>query len=335
MSGPVLVVSPVFHGYWEALESALAHLGDDVVVHRYDAATGLSHVRDALGHRLPGGRLRRSSMRAETDRAIAALRAVRPRAVLVVKGDSLGDAWWEEIGRAGVPVVLWLYDELRNMGHPVDRLRSLAGEAVSIVSYSVADVAELVRAGVPAGHLPDAFDSLLSFRPRPSSAVTFVGARYPERERVLRELAAGGVAVEAYGRQWSRHPWDVARTGRWRSAGVPARRDVPRAGYYGVMAGSTATLALHGAGHGGLSMRAFEAPGVGALTLIDRPEVAEFYEVGSEVLVFEERDQLVEHVRRAGADPSWARRIREAGARRTGAEHTFVHRMREVRALWR
>ena len=33
--------------------------------------------------------------------AIAALRTVRPRAVLVVKGDSLGDAWWEEIGRAG------------------------------------------------------------------------------------------------------------------------------------------------------------------------------------------------------------------------------------------
>ena len=90
MSGPVLVVSPVFHGYWEALESALAHLGDDVVVHRYDAATGLAHVRDALGHRLPGGRLRRSSMRAETDRAIAALRTTNaPGLAKGLSGDTL------------------------------------------------------------------------------------------------------------------------------------------------------------------------------------------------------------------------------------------------------
>ncbi|KQQ05644.1 MULTISPECIES: glycosyltransferase family protein [unclassified Rathayibacter] len=334
MNRPVLVVSPVFHDYWRALEAAFVHLGDSVVVHRYDDTAGAVRLRDAVGHRLPRTRIRAWSRRAETDRAIRALRETRPRAVLVVKGDSLGEAWWEAVLSSGAPVVLWLYDELRNMTFGLERLRELAASAVSVASYSPRDVATLAGAGVAATLLPDAFDSLLGFTPRPSSAVTFIGARYPERERVLRGLAESGVEVEVFGRQWSRHPADVVRTGRLRGPGVRAHRDIPRSAYYGAMAGSVATLAIHGDGHGGLSMRAFEAPGVGALALIDRPEVADYYDVGSEVLVFDGRDQLVEHVRHAQADPAWARGVRRAAAERTRAEHTFVHRMRAVSALW-
>ena len=40
MSRPVLVVSPVFHDYWRAIEAALVELGEDVVVHRYDDTAG-------------------------------------------------------------------------------------------------------------------------------------------------------------------------------------------------------------------------------------------------------------------------------------------------------
>ena len=41
MSRPVLVVSPVFHDYWRAIEAALVELGEDVVVHRYDETAGV------------------------------------------------------------------------------------------------------------------------------------------------------------------------------------------------------------------------------------------------------------------------------------------------------
>ncbi|ROQ65162.1 spore maturation protein CgeB [Rathayibacter sp. PhB152] len=334
MSRPVLVVSPVFHDYWRAIEAALVELGEDVVVHRYDDTAGVVRLRDAVAHRFPRSRLRRWSRRSETERAIRALRETSPRAVLVVKGDSLGDEWWAALAGGGAPVVLWLYDELVNMTFDLERLRALASARVSIASYSPRDVATLRAAGIEATHVPDAFDSLLAWTPRPSAAVTFIGARYPERERVLRELAAGGVDIEVFGRQWSRHPGDVVRTGRLRGAGLRAHGDVSRAAYYGAMAGSIATLAIHGTGHGGLSMRAFEAPGVGALALLDRPDIADHYEVDREVLVFDGREQLVEHVRHAQADPVWAHRVRDAAAARTRAEHTFVHRMRAVRALW-
>ncbi|MGW5238575.1 CgeB family protein [Monashia sp. NPDC004114] len=327
----VLVVSPAFHGYWAAMAAALEALGHEVVAHCYDTGGGLvADARNALAHRLPGCGLRAGVQSRITERAVAALRDSRPSAVLVVKGDRLGDAWWEALQDSGARVVVWLYDELSRMSYRLDRLRDLG----STVSYSRRDVASLRDAGVEAGFLPDGFDSLTSFTPHPSPAVTFVGARYPERERVLRQVASRGLPVAAYGREWSRHPWDVVRTGKYRGSGLAAHRDLSRTDYYGVMAGGLATLNIHGQGHDGLSMRTFEAPGVGALSLVDRPDVAEHYDIGSETLVFTSDDELVEHLARAQREPAWATSVREAGRRRTLAEHTLVHRMAEVARRW-
>lgn len=71
---------------------------------------------------------------------------------------------------------------------------------------------------------------LISVQGGADAAVTFVGARYSERETVLSDLARRGIPVKTYGREWSRHPWDIARTRRWRSSGLPGG-DLPRAAY--------------------------------------------------------------------------------------------------------
>ncbi|NLT26478.1 MAG: glycosyltransferase [Microbacteriaceae bacterium] len=328
----ILLVTPDFHGYWRAIAAALARRGHEVRVHRYDAATAPHRrLENRLAHR--GGAAGDVARRRKTDRAIAALRETAPEAVLVVKGDLLGDAWWEALDASGAPRALWLYDELDRMPYTPQRLAELG----PVASYSPSDVAELRAAGVRAVHLANAFDSLARWRPRPTPAVTFVGARYAERERAVGALAAAGVPVTAFGREWSRHPIDVLRTGRRDAppAGVGAGRDLPREEYYGVMAGSLATLNVHGDAHEGFSMRTFEAPGVGAVQLIDRPDVAEHYEPGREVLVFEHDDELVALAERVIAEPEWARGIAEAGRRRTLAEHTFVDRLAIVEDLWR
>jgi spore maturation protein CgeB len=331
VSHRILVVSPAFHGYWAAIAAALEHLGHEVVAHRYDSGGGvLATGRNALAHRLPAHRFSASAERLITDRAVAALGRARPTAVLVVKGDRLGDGWWEAVHASGARVVVWLYDELCRMRYTMEKLRGVG----STVSYSRRDVEILRGAGIDAGFVPDGFDSLTPFTARPSAAVTFIGARYPERERILRLMAGSGYPVAAYGREWSRHPWDVVRTGRFRSAGLTTHRDLSRADYYGVMAGGLATLNVHGSGHDGLSMRTFEAPGVGALSLVDRPDVAEHYEVGRETLVFTSDDELLDHLGRARREPAWAASVREAGRRRTLAEHTLVHRMAEVVRRW-
>lgn len=324
----VLVVSPVFHGYWHAVETALAVHGHSVTTHRYDTGGARVRLRNALSHRVPA--LRPRAEQRTTEAAIGALHATRPDAVLIVKGDALGPSWWDALARTSARTALWLYDELDRMRFETPALAAID----TVYSYSPRDVAALRAADIRARLLPDGFDSLTAFRPRPSDAVTFVGARYASREHGLAALAAHGIPVAAYGREWSRHPWDVLRTGRLRPAGVPSHGDLSRADYYGVMAGSLATLNVHGDGHDGLSMRTFEAPGVGALQLIDRPEAADFYELGREVLVFDSDAELVEHIERARRDTAWAAGIRDAGRARTLAEHTLVHRMGEVHRGW-
>jgi len=327
----VLLVSPVFHGYWAAIRDALEARGHTVIVHRYDESTNvLERVQNKLVHDAPGTAPARAARRAITDRAITALHAARAEALLVVKGDLLDARWWQAVADARLPTVLWLYDELERMDYALDLLREIG----PIASYSPRDVDALVAEGIAASHVPLGFDSLTGITRRDVDAVTFVGARYPGREQLLRQLADASIPVKAYGREWSRHPWDVIRTRRFSDIGIPTGRDLPRSESYGVMAGSLATLNVHGDGQNGFTMRTFEAPGVAGLQLVDRPDVEMHYEVGKEALVFTSTDELIEHATRARREPRWAASVRDAGRARTLAEHTLMHRVAVVEEQW-
>ncbi len=331
----VLVITPAFHGYGDSIGNALRRRGHEVTVHPYDA-----HVRlaDKLRHKttveLPGqlGIDRRSaSARRATDGVLGVLDGVRPDMVLVIRGDLLEERFWDRLEASGLPVVLWLYDEVRRMGYDVSTLK----RPRAVTSYSPLDVAWLQGLGVAAHHLPNAFDrdtgEVRTLTRR--DEVTFVGARYPDRERTLVGLHDAGVPVRAYGRDWSHHPVDRLRTWGWHRPDLPAERDVDRATAYAVMAAAAATVNMH-TDQDGFSMRTFEACGAGAVQLIDRPDMAGLYDDGTEVATWSTLEELVELCQRARVDRTWADGLREAGRRRTLAEHTFDHRVAVVEQLW-
>jgi spore maturation protein CgeB len=330
MSKPtVLLVSPTFHGYWSAIAAALDVCGYDVTVHRYDqTSTAGERIGNKLLHELPPT-LTGSISRAQSRRAVDALASTLPDRVLIVKGDSLDGHWWDALQHSRIPATVWFYDELDNMNYSLDALRNLTG----VASYSNADVVELSNQGIPALHVPLGFDSLSPFSPHREHILSFIGARYPTREAMLREVVSHGVPLRAFGRSWSRHPWDILRTRAFRGASIPSARDLARASYYGVMAGSVATLNLHGK-QAGFNMRTFEAPGVGALQFIDRSDVESYYDIGTEVIVTHSAEEIAENFKRAETDTAWAEKIRQAGQRRTLAEHTLVHRIRLLETLW-
>ena len=70
------------------------------------------------------------------------------------------------------------------------------------------------------------------------------------------------------------------------------------------------------------------------MQVVDRPDVAEFYDPDAEVAVFTSPEELVELARRAIADDRWGDRLRAAARARTLAEHTFVHRARALATQW-
>ena len=126
---------------------------------------------------------------------------------------------------------------------------------------------------------------------------------------------------------------DRLRTWELTRPDLPAERDIPLEEAYAVQAAAAGAINIHGlqAGH---AMRTFEVPGMGGLQLVDRADVAEFYVPDEEVLVFEDADHLIELGRRVVADPAWGARIREAGRRRSHAEHTFAHRAAMAQGWW-
>ncbi len=330
----VLLISPVFHEYWRSIARGFEANGHHVDVHCYDEhARPLVRVRnkvvfEGLDRVRPGAGTARF-VGAATKGARAALRRVRPDAVVVVKGDLLDDAFWDDLAGTEVPRVLWLYDELRRTRLELDRLPDLG----PVASYSPDDVDAMVRAGVDAHHVPLAFDPTFGQTRIPSDEVLFIGARYPGRTTLLAEAYRMGVPVRAVGKDWSHRVVDRFRTWSFQRPDIPAGPSVPRGVGAGMMAGALATLNIHG-DQDGFTMRTFEASGVGALQLIDRADVARHYEPGVEVCTFASACEVAEIAERARREPHWAARIRAAARARTLAEHTFAHRARDLEALW-
>lgn len=329
--GRLLIVSPAFHGYWESIQRAFETRGYEVRTHRYDARDRRAKLARKARIELPArlGRDTSDLVRREvTASTIHALRDFRPRVVLAVKGDLLDEAFHDAAAQ-GVRTAVWVYDELPNTAFTRESLAAFDARA----SYSRRDAATIEGWGLSCALVPDAFDPDIPVTAHPTSEIVQIGAKYPARVEALLALAAAGLPVRSYGRDWSRHPFDVARTWGARRPAVHGGREMSRARAMGLMAGAPAALNIHGR-HDGFNMRTFEAAGAGALQLIDRPDVGHLYEPGREIVPYASTEELVDSARRALADPGWSAAIRRAGRQRTLAEHTFEHRARALEDLW-
>ena len=329
----ILLLSPAFHGYWKSITNGFRQHGLDIDAHTYDANTSLvkkvthklvRELPERLGVRSPSDRNAR-----HTAEAAAAIRAKKPDITIIIRGDQFGDEVHDALDEVGSKKFVWLWDEVRRTNHTdasLDRYDHL-------ISYSPLDTAAFNEAGRQCLYIPNAFDPSMTPAPRHTNEVVFIGARYPRRDELLSHVASAGVPVRAYGREWSRHPYDRARTWRIARPPVPAARDIPRLEGYALTAGAPAAINIH-SDQDGFTMKTFEAPGVGGVQLIDREDVSEHYDPGTEVAVFRSADELADLCHRAITDDRWGDSLRRAGQKRTLAEHTWAHRAAKVATLW-
>lgn len=331
----LLIVSPGFHGYYAAVGRAFEELDYEVATHCYDvAASSMEKAWNKLRHELPAkvqGQAGHLSEETVSRRAAQRVREVAPDLVLVIRGDVLTEEFWAEAAAGGRHVVVWMYDEIRRTAFDAD----LVGHYARMATYSKHDTDDLRSAGHEALHVPLGFDaSVPSVDSQAGLGVfSFVGAPFDKRIEALRALLAAGLPVQAWGRGWSDHLVDRARTWRTKSVGIPADRDVPGPVTHAIMRNSLGTLNIHG-DQDGFTMRTFEAAGVGAVQFVDRPDVAEFYVPGEEVLVFDSHECLIEQARKVLAEPTAYAALRERAQARTLAEHTLTHRAGALSQLW-
>lgn len=329
----ILLVSPRFHGYYDAIGHGLRTLGHEVEVVLYDERPFMAKVDHKLAIELPSrfGIDRTAALRRRSTNRVAATLAGRtPDVVLVIKGDEVDLDVLDRVRGPGVPFVLWLQDEL----HRTTLVDGDLARFDALASYSPLDVAALTNRGLPAHVVPMAYDERIApARRHPTHDVVFVGAKYPTRAHALEALVAAGLPVMARGRAWSPAWADRLRTFRLAAGSVPGGPDVDRTTAGQLYLDATIALNLHGAGHDGFNPRTFEACGVGGLEMIDRHDVGELYEPGTELLTFSSIDEVTEAWEHAVHDPDWSDGIRRRARARTLADHTFTHRARTLLSL--
>jgi len=333
----IVLVSPSYYGYDVAIGKALESLGHEVRIFDYFPHDILA---DKVKNRLVDEVLPRVGVDRPRERrdelfnstVLEGVRSFRPALTVVVKGDILTPETVTALASLS-PLAHWAFDDPYRYPNVVASLSSYS----AIGSFARADTRRLLDDGLPAFYLPDGFDTATFGATQATGPVewrrevSFLGARYPEREQLLGPVAAA-YDLGIWGGDWKRRPWR-ARFYQARTTLDPCCMGPAGPGAADLIYRSCAVnLNIHGPWDG-LNMRVFEIPGSGGYQLCDaRDGLAEMFEPGKEIDTFRDEDEMLALIERALGDPDRRRQIAKAGRRRARAEHTLEHRMEELLA---
>jgi len=161
-------------------------------------------------------------------------------------------------------------------------------------------------------------------RPRYGARISFVGSRYPYRERFVKELASYPIRLWGGGWTKSRDP-DIRRM----VAGslVLGREKLL------VYSGSLLSLNHHHPLNDifGVNTRAFELAAAAACQVVDlKDDLPALFKPGEEIVAYRDLDELKRHLDYYLAHPDEARAIGANARQRALAEHTLRHRIEEI-----
>ena len=160
---------------------------------------------------------------------------------------------------------------------------------------------------------------------RKNDSVIIAGNYYGFRQALLVRLARDNVNLALYG----------SPLPRWAAPEVRARfsgKYITRLEKSRVFGEGMACLNSFALAEGNsINCRAFEIAGAGGLQIVEqRPTLVQCFEPGKEVLDFGTYEELVAHIDRAKRFPAEVEPIRQAGAKRALAEHTYRHRLESI-----
>jgi spore maturation protein CgeB len=163
--------------------------------------------------------------------------------------------------------------------------------------------------------------------------VTFVGQPHGDRRQTVAGLQASGLPVECWGFGWPAGPLehdemvDVFASSR---VNLNLSNSAPAPG---LLASARRLLRLRPPPPRPpqIKGRNFEVPGCGGFLLTERvPHLEDYFELGREVAVFEQSDELAEQVRHWLDRDEERQAVADAGHRRVLAEHTYDHRFAAI-----
>lgn len=165
-------------------------------------------------------------------------------------------------------------------------------------------------------------------------SVTFVGQPHAERGAIIERLRSAGHEVECWGQGWPAgrldHEGMVRVFGSSRVNLNLSNSSLP-ANTLRVRIGRLLGRGPKGPRPAQIKGRNFEVPGCGGFLLTERvPHLERYFELGSEIGVYDGEEDLVEQVGHWLGHEEQRATVAEAGYRRTMAEHTYDHRFTSI-----
>jgi len=228
------------------------------------------------------------------------------------------------IDELGIPVVNMCLDDKQSWtgsrldGQWTGQVELAPAFDLSWTSARVACQWYLGEGGRPI-YMPEGYDQKL-FRPMPCRRdipVSFIGAAYGFRKSAIRDLRRYNVPIRVFGRGWN-------------TQYVTDEEQVQ------IFNRSQINLGMGGIGYSAeltnVKARDFEIPGTGGglyLTTFN-PDLAQHFDVGREIVCYQNREEMVELIRHYLTHPEEATEIAGRARRRCLAEHRWLHRYERI-----
>ncbi len=250
--------------------------------------------------------------------------ALRAGCELVVSLDSrLMPGPVARLKRAGVKVAFWFPDAVSNLGR-----QQMLLTPYDAIFFKEPHIVERLRAttDLPVHYLPQGFNPRWH---RPLTAagtqpyLVIAGNMYPSRVKLLERLLDKGIPIRLFGDGFPRwlgdSPVRKVHTGRFLAREEKALVFRSAAGVLNTMPPAEIS---------GINSRIFEAAGCGAAIVTEyRPTLPDLFEIGSELLVFNDFDELISQATRLLSETGLTGRLGDAAARRAAADHSYDSRI--------
>lgn len=152
--------------------------------------------------------------------------------------------------------------------------------------------------------------------------VCFVGALYPEREKLLSEVKKLGVNLKIFG--WKN--WASSSLNE-NYCGPLSVKDTAKA-YFSAKISLNSNLQPQ---NGGVNLKTFEIPASGGFQISDnQPELKNIFEPGKEVETYETTSELLDKIKFYLSNEDKRNQIALAGYQRVLKDHTLEHRVKKI-----
>ncbi|MAF80307.1 hypothetical protein CL629_04500 [bacterium] len=229
--------------------------------------------------------------------------------------------------RAKAKVILWFADHPANLGRQYMFLAQY--DAMFFKDKYIVDMAR--RINLPAYYLPESVmpkwhkkvELTEEEKKIYSCEITTAGNMYPYRARIFEELTKE-FDVKLWGPSIPK--WLYSKAIRK----AHQHKSVMELDKAKAFAGADIVVNTFQAEVQGVNLRTFEAAACSAFQICEyRKELEELFEIGKEIVVFKNIDELKEKVRYYLKNPEERKNIAEAGMRRAQS-YTYAHRIEEI-----